>query len=86
MPNILNIVSTVKDQFPIATVEELLDKLYSTDYFSRLDLRSGYHQVKMHTADIKKMAFWTHQGHYEFLVMQFGLKNTTTFQALMTGI
>jgi len=82
----LNMVM-VKNRYPLPKIDDLFDLLQGANYFSKIDLRLGYHQVRLREYDISKTTFCTRYGHFEFLVMSFGLTNApAAFMDLMNRV
>jgi hypothetical protein len=78
---------TVKNKYPLSRIDDRFDQLKDEKMFLKIDLRSGYHQVRIKHEDINKTAFRTRYGHYEFTVVLFGLSNAPiVFMSLMNGV
>jgi hypothetical protein len=83
---LLNAV-TIKNKYPFSCIDILFDQLAGAQVFSKIDLRSGYHQIKIRAEDIHKTTFTTRYGIFEYLIMSFGLMNALThFMYLMNSV
>ena len=78
---------TIKNKYPLPRIDDLFDQLRGDSVFSKIDLRSGYHKLRIREQDVAKTTFRSRYGHYEFLVMPFRLTNTpTAFMDLMNQV
>ncbi|KAG8492268.1 hypothetical protein CXB51_009928 [Gossypium anomalum] len=76
---------TVKNKYLLLKIDDLFYQVQRASVFSKIDLRSGYHQLRVKEADVHKIAFRTRYGHYEFLIMPFGLMNAPAFRQIKSG-